>query len=103
MSVWPARTVAALALAGFMSAAPADDDLHPGVDGVAGIDALMTKLREVEPGRLLKMELEDEHGRLVFDVKLLTADGRVVKLTLDARSLDVIKRRAGSHEDDGDD
>lgn len=40
--------------------------------------------REV-PGRLLEAELEEEGGRLVYEIKLLGADGRVVELLYDAR------------------
>lgn len=37
------------------------------------------------PGRLLEAELEDDHGRLTYEVKLLTEDGRVLELVYDAR------------------
>jgi uncharacterized membrane protein YkoI len=38
------------------------------------------------PGEVLKVELEEEHGRLDYEVKILTVDGRVREVTLDART-----------------
>lgn len=38
------------------------------------------------PGaRLLEVELEAEHGQYVYEIELLTADGQVRELELDAR------------------
>lgn len=38
------------------------------------------------PGKLLEAELEAEDGRLSYEIKLLTAGGRIVELTYDART-----------------
>lgn len=37
------------------------------------------------PGDLIEAELEDRHGRLVYEIKRLTRDGRLLKLYYDAR------------------
>ncbi len=37
-------------------------------------------------GEVLKIELEQEHGRLAYEVKILAANGRVREVKLDARS-----------------
>ena len=93
------RPLAGLLLAALLPAAWAGDDgLRPGHEGLADVDALASRLREVQPGRLLKLELDDEHGRIVYEVRLLTEDGRVVELELDARSLEVMDRRSGHHD-----
>lgn len=56
------------------------------------------------PGRLLEAELEDDHGRLTYEVKLLTEDGRVLELVYDARDGNLLgvegrdlERRRGHH------
>ena len=48
---------------------------------------------QLAKGQVLDVELEDEDGRLVYEVKLLQAGGRLVKLELDAASGELLKRR----------
>jgi uncharacterized membrane protein YkoI len=38
------------------------------------------------PGEVLDVELEREHGRLVYEIEILTPSGRVRQLILDART-----------------
>ena len=98
--------VLALGVLGRGAAADEDDEhrrLRPGTAGIAGIAELQQRLQQLQPGRLLKLELEAEDGRPVYEVKLLTADGRVVELELDARDLALLGERAGHHKrEDGD-
>lgn len=47
--------------------------------------ALEIQAREL-PGEVLKVELEDEHGRAIYEIKVLAGDGRVRKIKLDAKS-----------------
>ena len=49
------------------------------------VDALRGASR-AEVQRMIEAELEHEHGRMVYELKLLTVEGRVVKLYYDARS-----------------
>jgi uncharacterized membrane protein YkoI len=45
-------------------------------------------------GQFLEAELEENHhGRLVYEIKLLTAEGRVLKLLYDARDGHLIKAK----------
>lgn len=48
-------------------------------------EILRLALRAV-PGEVLEVELEREHGRLVYQVEILARTGRVREVTLDARS-----------------
>jgi len=41
------------------------------------------------PGEVIEVELEHEHGRLVYEIKVLTESGRVRKIEVDARNGDV--------------
>ena len=43
------------------------------------------------PGDVIKVELEDEKGRLIYEVKMLGKDGRVREVELDAKSGAVLK------------
>jgi uncharacterized membrane protein YkoI len=47
---------------------------------------IMAKAEAEYPGRLVEAELEDEHGTLVYELKMLAADGKVRKLHYDART-----------------
>lgn len=38
------------------------------------------------PGEVLEVELEREHGRIVYEIEILARSGRVRKVTLDART-----------------
>lgn len=38
------------------------------------------------PGEVLEVEIEREHGRLVYEIEILARSGRVRKVTLDART-----------------
>ena len=41
---------------------------------------VLERLEREHPGQVLDVELEDEDGRLVYEVKLLQSDGQLVKL-----------------------
>jgi uncharacterized membrane protein YkoI len=43
------------------------------------------------PGDLLEAELEDEHGVTVYELKILTPEGRIRKVYYDAKEGTVIK------------
>lgn len=45
-------------------------------------------------GRLLEVELEREDGRLVYELKVLTPQGRVIEHYVDARSGTILKTEA---------
>lgn len=54
---------------------------------------LLARIAKDHPGQVMKVELEHEDGRLVYEVKLLQADGQLVKLLLDARTAKVLRAR----------
>ena len=59
---------------------------------IAGLDQLLARIAAEQPGRVIDVELERARGRYVYEVKLLTPDGRRRKLRYDAISLDPIVR-----------
>ena len=38
------------------------------------------------PGEVIEVELEEDHGKLKYDLKILTKTGRVLELELDAKT-----------------
>jgi len=46
---------------------------------------IMERAETDYPGRLLEVELETKHGKFVYDIEILAADGRLIELLYDAR------------------
>ena len=47
--------------------------------------------RTAVPGEIVEVELDREHGRLIYEVEVLTSSGRVRKVEIDARTGDVLE------------
>lgn len=54
---------------------------------------ILARAEAAYPGQLLEAELEDERGVLVYEIKMLTADGRVVELYYDAATGQLLKAK----------
>lgn len=65
---------------------------------VLPLPALLERLQRTHPGGVLELELEREHGRWIYEVKLLQPDGQLLKLEVDAATAQVLKVRRA---DDG--
>jgi uncharacterized membrane protein YkoI len=93
-------TVLLLLLAGSLAAAPGvardldqDEALRLRREGVImPFEQLMQRLEQHYPGAtLLEAELEEEDGVLVYEVEILTTQGVVRELELDARDGNILK------------
>jgi len=101
LAAWPVLAVALLGSAPGMHAQERGRDDHEQARRAleeGKVLPLRTVLEQVErdyKGQAIKIEFEQEHGRFVYDIRLLQSDGRVVKLTVDATSGKVLaaKRR----------
>jgi YD repeat-containing protein len=60
--------------------------------------AILDRVRQSAPGVVLGVELEDEGGRVIYEVKVLRPDGRVRRLAYDAAT----GRPVAHREADGD-
>ena len=60
---------------------------------VLPLKTVLERMERDHPGQVLEVELEQEDGRWVYEVKLLQAGGRLLKLEIDAASGDVLQRR----------
>ena len=60
---------------------------------------ILAAAEKSQGGQLIEAELDDEHGRMVYELKLLTSEGRVVKLYYDARTgLQLERDRRNGHD-----
>lgn len=86
--------------------AQADDEREDpnGIGGcspLAPVEQLLAQARSRYPGRVLKLELEEEHGTCMYEVKWLTPAGNVLKLYYHARSLKLLRVK-GRHDEEHD-
>ncbi len=72
-----------------------DEEITSNMEGVAPLRSLLAQVRETYPGQILEVELEKEkYGKrdiLIYEVKLLTKKGSVIKLEYDAINLELLK------------
>lgn len=45
---------------------------------------ILKRLEDVGSGQILEVELEREHGRTIYEIKLLTGTGQILELEVDA-------------------
>lgn len=57
---------------------------------VLSLQQVLDRLQTTHPGQVLGVELEREDSRWIYEVRLLQADGRLLRLELDARTADVL-------------
>lgn len=60
---------------------------------VMPLPAVLDKLATTHPGQVLEVELEREDGAWYYEIRLLQADGQLLKLELDARTAEVLRSR----------
>lgn len=66
---------------------------------VLPLPRLLEQLQRTHPGQVLELELERDDGRWIYEIKLLQADGQLLKLKLDAGTAQVLKvKRKGEHK-----
>lgn len=71
-------------------------------DEILPLSVILPGLQERFGGRVIKLELEEDDGRYVYELKLITPEGRILELEVDAATglpiADTEKRGPG--EDD---
>lgn len=60
---------------------------------VLPLPAVLERVGRDHPGQVLAVELEREHGRWTYELKLLQPGGGLAKLVVDARDGTVLKQR----------
>ena len=54
---------------------------------------ILARAQGAYPGRVIEAELEDEGGMVVYEIKILTTDGRVTKLYYNAATGELLKTK----------
>ncbi|HPU52690.1 MAG TPA: PepSY domain-containing protein [Burkholderiaceae bacterium] len=67
---------------------------------VLPLKVVLERLARERPGQVLEVELEEEHGRWIYEIRLLEPGGRLVKLELDAATAQVLRSRQRSRTSD---
>ena len=52
---------------------------------------VLAAVEQQHPGRVIEVELEEEDGRLVYELKLLAGGGRLLEIYADARTAEVLE------------
>jgi len=60
---------------------------------VLPLATVLQRVAPAHPGEVLEVELEREGGRWIYELKLLQRGGALIKLEVDARSGEVLKRQ----------
>lgn len=93
---------AGLAGAGMFTALPASADSKLRQDEVRqlresgkimSMEDILARVRQIQPGQVVEIELERENGRHVYEVKLIDSANRIHKLELDAGTAEVLRRK----------
>jgi uncharacterized iron-regulated membrane protein len=67
---------------------------------VLPLKTLLERMEREHPGHVLEVELEQDDGRWIYEIKLLQPGGRLVKLELDAASGAVLQRKERARKPD---
>ena len=69
---------------------------------VLPLRTILDKVERDYPGKVVEVEFEREHGRWIYEIELIGAGGRLVKLEIDARdgSVLAVKGRKARRERD---
>ena len=97
MRVLVAFLVAALAVGAAAPASASDHDrARRAVEEgrILPLKEILARAQGAYPGQVIEAELEDEDGMVVYEIKLLTADGRLMKLSYNAATGELLKTRA---------
>ena len=95
-----ARVAAPLLLACSLLAAPAWSGSHGDHElalqavqsgQVLPLTTVLERLAAQHPGQVLEVELERDAQQWIYEIKLLTADGQLLKLKLDAGTAEVLR------------
>ncbi len=86
----PFAFLSALVLAAPQARADDDDDLDRLRDAVnrgevMPLSALQDEVRRAFPGEIIRVKLDEDDGRFIYEFKVLKANGRLVEIEMDAK------------------
>ena len=89
--------VAALAVGAAAPASASDHDrARRAVEEgrILPLKEILARAQTVSPGQVIEAELEDEGGIVIYEIKILTVDSRVMKLSYNAATGELLKTRS---------
>lgn len=88
MKLLSATVLVGLTIASAASLAWASQDKPRGgaPEEIAPMEKVVALAQSAQPGRIVEIELEREHGRSFYEVKVVAEDGKVHKLVFDAHT-----------------
>jgi len=95
-----ATLLAAAALTPLTSLADSDHDRARAAvraGEVLPLHVVLERVAREHPGNVLEVELEREKGQWFYELKILQSGGSLLRLKVDARTAEVIRRREGKH------
>lgn len=95
LAVWVWLACSALALSAWSSSRDDHERALQAVQSgqVLPLTTVLERLGREHPGQVLGIELEREDGLWIYEIKLLTVDGQLVKLKLDARTAEMLRMK----------
>jgi uncharacterized membrane protein YkoI len=60
---------------------------------VLSLQAVLERVQRKHPGDVLEVELEREGSRWVYELKLLQRDGTLLRLDVDGKTADILKKK----------
>ncbi len=63
---------------------------------ILSLDAILAKYPQDMAGRLLDLEVESEHGQVIYELEFLRQNGDVVEFVIDAASGEILEQENGN-------
>ncbi len=100
ISRWTSALLLSVLLTGTVVADSDHDRARRALDAgqVLPLPAILARVAQDYPGRVLEVELEDDNARWIYEIKLVQPDGRMLKLEVDATDARILKAR-GRHRE----
>jgi uncharacterized membrane protein YkoI len=57
------------------------------------LETILKRLQKTHPGKVLEVELEHKHDRVLYEIELLDKDGKVWEFKLDPRTGRILKQK----------
>jgi uncharacterized membrane protein YkoI len=98
MKIWVALLGTSLTMIGTAIADSDHDRARRAVEQglILPLKDILVRLQQAYPGQVLKAELDDEDGIVVYELKILGGDGRVIEVVYDARTGELLKAKGGA-------
>jgi uncharacterized membrane protein YkoI len=92
MKFWTVLLAAALAANGAAAGSDHDRARRAVEEGrVLPLKDILARVQQANAGQVIEAELEEKGDVFVYEIKILTDDGRVMKLLYDAQTGDLLK------------